>query len=171
MRSCPSGLGGGGVGGVGRVDGARGFGRPAGPRRIRVGSWNVGSLTGKLFELADVLGRHKVDVACFQETRWKGSRTREGNGYKLWYSGSRSARNGVGVILSADLKDNVVHVNRCSDRIMAITLVIEEETVNIISAYAPQVGLSDTEKRSFWDSLDELVRECPSDQRLFIGGI
>ncbi|PWA76137.1 cleavage/polyadenylation specificity factor, 25kDa subunit [Artemisia annua] len=137
---------------------------------IRVGGWNVGSLTGKLFELADALGRHKVDIACFKETRWKGSRTREGNGYKLWYSGSTSARNGVGVILAADLKDNVVHVNRCSDRIMAITLVIEEETVNIISAYAPQVGLSDAEKRSFWDSLDELVRECPSDQRLFIGG-
>ena len=49
----------------------------------------------------------------------------------------------------ADLKDNVVQVNRCSDRIMAITLVIEKETVNIISAYAPHVGLSDAEKRSF----------------------
>ena len=135
-----------------------------------MGSWNVGSLTGKLFELADALGRHKVDIACFQETKWKGSRTREGNGYKLWYSGSRSARNGVGVILAADLKDNVVQVNRCNDRIMAITLVIENETINIVSAYAPQVGLSDAEKRSFWDALDELVRECPSDQRLIIGG-
>ncbi|GKB80695.1 retrovirus-related pol polyprotein LINE-1 [Tanacetum coccineum] len=61
-----------------------GNGRVAGTRRIRVGSWNVGSLTGKLFELCDVLSRHKVDIACFQETKWKGSRTREGadlNGY------------------------------------------------------------------------------------------
>nr|GEY63329.1 ataxia telangiectasia mutated family protein [Tanacetum cinerariifolium] len=28
-----------------------------------------------------------------RKTKWKGSSTREGNGYKLWYSGSSSARN------------------------------------------------------------------------------
>ncbi|GKC82644.1 ataxia telangiectasia mutated family protein [Tanacetum coccineum] len=165
LRSCPSGLG-----GVGGFRGTRGYGSVAGPRRIRVGSWNVGSLTGKLFELCDVLGRHKVDIACFQETKWKGSRTREGNGYRLWYSGSKTARNGVGVILAAGLKDKVVQVTRRGDRIMAISIVIDGETVNVVSAYAPQVGLSDAVKKSFWDALDELVRECPSDQRLIIGG-
>ncbi|PWA79075.1 hypothetical protein CTI12_AA058500 [Artemisia annua] len=167
LRSCPADSGGVGVGGS-RVH--SGDGRLAGSRRIRVGSWNVGSLTGKLFELADVLGRHKVDIACFQETKWKGSSTREGNGYKLWYSGFRSARNGVGVILAAGLKDNVVQVIMKGDRTMKITLVIDVETVNVISAYASQVGRSDVEKRSFWDSLDELVRECPADQRMIIGG-
>ena len=165
LRSCLAELG-----GVGRVRGCRGNARVAAFRRIRVGSWNVGSLTGKLFELADALGRHKVDIACFQETKWKGSSTREGNGYKLWYSGSRNARNGVGVILAAGLKNNVVQVTRSSDRIMAITLVIDGETVNVVSAYAPQVGRSEVEKKNFWDSLDELVREFPSDQRLIIGG-
>ncbi|PWA53852.1 hypothetical protein CTI12_AA441410 [Artemisia annua] len=43
-----------------------------------------------------------------------------------------------------------------SDRIMAITLVIDGETVNVVSAYAPQVGRSEAEKKSFWDSLNEL---------------
>ncbi|GKG25939.1 craniofacial development protein 2-like protein, partial [Tanacetum coccineum] len=75
-------------------------------------------------------------------TKWKGSSTREGNGYKLW----------------------------CGDRIMALSVVIERETVNVISAYAPQVGLSDAIKKNFWDDLDEIVRECPTDQHLFIGG-
>nr|GEW89214.1 craniofacial development protein 2-like [Tanacetum cinerariifolium] len=32
------------------------------------------------------------------------------------------------------------------------------------------VGLSDADKKRFWDALDELVRECPTDQRLIIGG-
>ncbi|PWA34772.1 hypothetical protein CTI12_AA615940 [Artemisia annua] len=104
-------------------------------RRIRIGSWNVGSLTGKLFELADV-----------------------------------TARNGVGVILATGLKDNVVQVIRRSDRIMKITLFIDKETVHVISAYAPQVGRSEEEKKSFWDSLNELVKECRPDQRLIIGG-
>nr|GEX21568.1 hypothetical protein [Tanacetum cinerariifolium] len=97
LRSCRVGLG-----GVGGVRGSTGNGRLAGSRRIRVGIWNVGPLTRKFFELVDVLGIHKVDIACFQETKWKGSSTKEGNGYKLW----------------------------SSNRIMAVTLVIDGETVN-----------------------------------------
>ncbi|GJX16421.1 putative reverse transcriptase domain-containing protein, partial [Tanacetum coccineum] len=57
------------------------------------------------------------------ETKWKGSSTKEGNGYRLWYSGSKTgsqtARNGVGIIVKACLKDKVVHVNR--------KLVLQEE--------------------------------------------
>ncbi|GKE39425.1 craniofacial development protein 2, partial [Tanacetum coccineum] len=124
----------------------------------------------KLLELADALERHKVDIACFQETKWKGSSNREGNGYKLWYSGSPTAKNGVGIILKECLKDKVIQVNRCSDSIITSTLLIEGETVNVISAYAPQVGLSEEDKKTFWDSLDEVVREFPTDQRLILGG-
>nr|GEV20881.1 hypothetical protein [Tanacetum cinerariifolium] len=32
------------------------------------------------------------------------------------------------------------------------------------------VGLSDAEKKRFWEALDELVKECPADERLIIGG-
>nr|GEZ11634.1 ataxia telangiectasia mutated family protein [Tanacetum cinerariifolium] len=42
---------------------------------------------------------------------------------------------------------------------MAITLVVDGETINVISAYAPHVSLGEEEKKSLWDSLDELVRE------------
>nr|GEU56233.1 hypothetical protein [Tanacetum cinerariifolium] len=104
------------------------------------------------------------------ETKWKGSRAREGNGYKLWYSGSSNARNNVGIILAGRLKDNVVRVTRRSDRIMAMSVVIEGETANFISVYTPQVGLSEAEKKRFLDAVDELVKECLTDQRLIIGG-
>ncbi|GKC01325.1 ubiquinol oxidase, mitochondrial-like protein, partial [Tanacetum coccineum] len=128
-------------------------------------------MTGKFLELVDALKRKKVDIACFQETKWKGSRNREGNQYKLWYSGSTTARNGVGVVLAPNLKDKVVEVSRISDRIMMVRLVIEEETISVISAYAPQVGLGEAEKKSFWDSLDDLVRECSmTQQQLIIAG-
>ncbi|GKE93495.1 craniofacial development protein 2-like protein [Tanacetum coccineum] len=126
LRSCPSGLG--------WVDGCRGtsrYDRLTDTHRIRVGSWNIGSLTGKLLELGDALGRRKVDRSCFQETKWKG--------------------------------DNVVQVTRNSDRIIAISEVMDGDTVNVISAYAPQVGISDAVKKRFWDALDELVKVCPND--------
>ena len=45
--------------------------------RLRVGSWNVGSLTGKLRELMDAAIRRRVNILCVQETRWAGQKARE----------------------------------------------------------------------------------------------
>ncbi|XP_071696410.1 uncharacterized protein [Rutidosis leptorrhynchoides] len=53
---------------------------------------------------------------------------------------------------------------------MSVSLIIKEETFTVISAYAPHTGLSDAEKKSFWELLDEVVRGCPADHRLIIGG-
>ena len=35
--------------------------------RIRLASWNIGSLTGKLVELVDVMVRKNVSILCVQE--------------------------------------------------------------------------------------------------------
>nr|GEW35901.1 hypothetical protein [Tanacetum cinerariifolium] len=79
--------------------------------------------------------RYDILVGTRKETNWKGSSTKEGNSYKMWYSGSCSTRSREGVILAARLKDNVVQVTTSDDRIMALSVVIEGETVNVISAY------------------------------------
>ena len=54
--------------------------------RSRLASWNIGSLTGKLAELADVMVRRNVCILCVQETKWVGERARiiEPWGYKLF---------------------------------------------------------------------------------------
>ena len=41
---------------------------------LKVGTLNVGTMTGKSRELADVMERRKVDALCVQETRWKGEK-------------------------------------------------------------------------------------------------
>ncbi|KAG2534800.1 hypothetical protein PVAP13_9NG085246 [Panicum virgatum] len=55
------------------------------PTRFRIGSWNVGSLTGKLRELVDVAIRRRVNILCVQETKWKGQKAKEveDTGFKL----------------------------------------------------------------------------------------
>jgi exonuclease III len=66
------------------------------PRRILLGSWNVGSLTGKLRELVDIaVGRH-VDILCVQETKWRGQKAKEveDTGFKLWYMGAAANKMG-----------------------------------------------------------------------------
>ena len=49
---------------------------------LKFGTLNVGTITRKSRELADILKRRKVDILCMQETRWKGRRARNiGGGY------------------------------------------------------------------------------------------
>ncbi|XP_071713470.1 uncharacterized protein [Rutidosis leptorrhynchoides] len=53
---------------------------------------------------------------------------------------------------------------------MLVRLVIQEVTYTVICPYAPHADLGAAEKRHFWESLDEVVRMCPPDHRLLIGG-
>ena len=47
---------------------------------------------------------------------------------------------GVGIVLSKELKEDLISVSRNSDPVMAIELGLEEMVVNIMCACAPQVG-------------------------------
>ena len=121
------------------------------PTRIRLGSWNVGSLTGRLRELVDSAIRRRVNILCVQETKWKGQKAKEveDTGFKLWYTGTTANRNGVGVLIDKSLKDDVVDVRRRGDRIILVKLVVGDLVLNVISAYAPQVGHDESAKRQF----------------------
>ena len=140
--------------------------------RIHIGSWNVGSLTSKLRELVDAVIRRRVNILCIQETKWNGQKAKEveGTGFKLWYTGATSGRNGVGILIDRSLKDGVVDVRRRGDWIILVWIVVGDSAMNVISAYAPQVGLSDSIKRQFWEDLDSMVSTVPISEKLFIGG-
>ena len=95
--------------------------------RVRVGTLNVGTMTGRGRELADLMERRKVGVLCVQETRWKGDKAKElGGGCKLLRSGAnKQRRNGVGIVISKDLKEDLISVSKRSDRVMSIKLGVE----------------------------------------------
>ncbi|ESN94292.1 hypothetical protein HELRODRAFT_164107 [Helobdella robusta] len=38
---------------------------------LRLGTLNVGSLTSRSMEIAEMLERRRIDIYCLQETRWK----------------------------------------------------------------------------------------------------
>uniref|UniRef100_A0A914WZU0 Endonuclease/exonuclease/phosphatase domain-containing protein n=1 Tax=Plectus sambesii TaxID=2011161 RepID=A0A914WZU0_9BILA len=137
---------------------------------IRIASLNVGSMTGRSRELADVLKKRKVHIACVQEVRWKGEKSRDiGAGYKLIYYGT-STKHGVGVIVNEQLRERVLEVRRISDRLMAVKIDLPEGPMVIISAYAPQVGCAAEEKEAFWESLDALLPNFQDVKHLLIGG-
>ena len=74
-------------------------------------------LLGHGREWEDLMERRKVGVLCVQETRWKGDKAKElGGGCKLIRSGAnKQGRNGVGIVLSKDLKEDLISVSKRSD--------------------------------------------------------
>ncbi|KAK3514616.1 hypothetical protein QTP70_021528, partial [Hemibagrus guttatus] len=137
---------------------------------LRIGTLNVGTMTGKGRDLADMMERRQVDILCVQETRWKGSKACSiGAGFKLFYYGVDSKRNGVGVVLKEEFVRNVLEVKRVSDRVMSLKLEIEGVMLNVVSGYAPQVGCELEEKERFWSELDEVMESIPTGERVVIG--
>ena len=141
-------------------------------RRLRFGTWNIGTLTGKSMEVVDTMTRRKINIMCLQETKWVGAKAREldTSGFKLWYTGKVKNRNGVGIIVDKQWKKDVVDVKRVGDRIISIKLVVEGGAFHVISAYAPQVGSDEQHKIRFWEDLESLVQGIPLGDKIFLGG-
>ncbi|KAK3550307.1 hypothetical protein QTP86_024280 [Hemibagrus guttatus] len=105
-----------------------------------------------------------------KETRWKRSKARSiGAGFKLFYYGVDSKRNGVGVVLKEEFVRNVLEMKRVSDRVMSLKLEIKEVMLNVVSGYVPQVGCELEEKERFWSELDEMMESIPMGERVGIG--
>ena len=115
---------------------------------VRTAIWNVSSMVSRSGEV--LLHRRKIDFCCAQETRWKGESARmlgaNGGRYKFFWQGCNKGTAGVGVFIAERWIDSVVNVVRVNERIMYVKLVIGKQIVNIVSAYAPQVGLSAEER-------------------------
>ncbi|XP_070058024.1 uncharacterized protein [Nicotiana tomentosiformis] len=78
-----------------------------------------------------------------------GTKARDVNGYKLWYSRVVGGKNKVGILVDRDLRELVVDVRRVNDRLLIIKLVVNGFTFNVISAYAPQSELSEESEKIF----------------------
>ncbi|KAL5145603.1 Craniofacial development protein 2 [Glycine soja] len=79
-------------------------------------------------------------------------------------------RNGVGIIVDKEWKKDVVDVRRVGDRIIALKLVVGQDTFNVISGYAPQVGLAEHFKVKFWEDLEGVLQDIPQGEKVFLGG-
>ena len=134
---------------------------------IRVGTLNIGTMTGRGRELEDMMERRNVDILCLEETKWKGSKARNiGGGCKIFYNGADGRKNGIGIVLRKELAESVLEVNRVSDRLMAMKLEVNGSILNIVSAYAPQVNNNMEEKNDFWEDLDGLIESISTEERI-----
>ena len=119
------------------------------------------SLTGRSGELVEALGERRIDIACVQEIRWRGSSYRyfgaTGKRYKLFWMGSDAKTEGVGIFVAEKWVDSVVSVERHSERIMALKMVLRDRLLNVFTVYAPHSGKPDEVKECFWNEVFHLV--------------
>ena len=120
---------------------------------VRVGTWNVGSMSGRGTEVCEELRKRRM--CCLQEVRWRGQGVWficvNGRRYKLWWPGNSDGMGGVGVLMKEELSEKVVEVRRKSDKVMTVMMALKEEVVRIICVYGLQSGRTGAEKERFYD--------------------
>lgn len=82
---------------------------------------------------------------CLHETKWVGEKEKESyrSRFKLWYTEKVRSRNVVCIIVDKEWMKDVMHVKMIGDQITTLKLIMEQHTFNVISAYAPQLGLEE----------------------------
>ena len=135
---------------------------------IRVGTLNIGTMTGSGRELADMMERWNIDILCLQEKSGKGVKrgTLEvaANYSTMELMEEWDTKSG-----GEELIENVLEVKRVPDRLMAMKLKVKGSILNIASAYATQVSNSMEERNDFWQDLDGLVESVLKQERTVLG--
>ena len=108
--------------------------------KIRIATWNVGTLKKRSNEVVETLSRRHIDICGFQEHRWSGSllpyQTRLLTGknlsYKLYWCCSQERYGGAGILLSEQWIDKVFEVKLVFDRVV-LKLIIGEAVFSFFS--------------------------------------
>ena len=97
-----------------------------------------------------------MDLCCLQEIRWRGASAcmieGKGSRYKIFWVGNEKVTGGVGIPFSEEWIEKIFDINWVSDRIMMIKLATDNK-ITVLSCYAPQVGLDNIIKDTFYDKL------------------
>ena len=67
----------------------------------------------------------------------------------LFLMGNEAKTDGVGIFVAEKWADSVVRVERHSERIMVLKMVLGDRLLNVFSVYAPHSGRPDEEKECF----------------------
>ena len=137
---------------------------------VRMGTLNIGTITGKGRELVNLMERKNVDILCLQKTNWKGNKERNiGGGCTLFYNGADERKNRKNIVVREELAESALEVKRVSDRLMAMVLEIKGYILNVVSAYAPQVNNSMEEKNDFGENMDGLIESVLKKEKIVPG--
>ena len=142
--------------------------------KLRIASLNVGTMRGRASEIVETLARRRINICAVQETRWRGCSTRMITGKhcrnKFLWSGDTSDFGGVGILVAEKWVEKIISVDRTSSQQMSLRPLIGREILYIISSYAPQLGLSQSEKDTFFFNPLSCILIVPTEEILLVCG-
>ena len=158
--------------------------RHPGAHLLNVASWNVRTLLDTKRAAARPsaivsleLARYNIDIAALSETRVLGETVLEevGGGYTFFLKGKPEGDKchcGVGFAIRSKLVKHLqgkypVGIN---ERLMTMSLPLEDFTLSIISAYAPTLPSSDESKERFYGVLSDAIKDVPLSHKLLVMG-
>ncbi|KAG0730190.1 Craniofacial development protein 2 [Chionoecetes opilio] len=143
-------------------------------RVLRVGSWNVLSLSDnhRLPLLSGELSRLKVDIVGLSETRRPGSGETSSGGYTYYWSGLSNGHRvrGVAIGISSKLQPSVVEVTPVDERILRVRMKHTLGFMSLVAVYAPTRMRKTEEKEMFYAKLDSVLDQCPPRDTLIVLG-
>src|SRR2546425_1286432 len=91
-----------------------------------------------------------------------------GDKYKVFFSGGKHRRRGVGVILREEVVKSVMMCEPISDRIMVMRLKMAPINVLLVQIYAPCEDEKEEEKERFYERLDQVIGEYKKGRKCLI---
>ena len=105
-------------------------------RNFRVGTLNVNTLKGRVWEVVETLSRRKVDPCCVQETNYWGGHCRiiksKDSRFKMFWSGNSKGTAGVVVFVAEKWIEKVFEIKRVSDRIILVKIIVGQRVFSVI---------------------------------------
>ena len=84
--------------------------------------------------------------------------------------GSEAKTEGVGIFVAEKWVDSVVSVERHSERIMVLKIVLGDRLLNVFTVYAPHSRKPDDEKETFGNEVFHLVTCIPQNEMVVFAG-
>lgn len=144
---------------------------------MRVATWNVKSLfaAGKLDNAIKEMKRMKIDLLGMSEVRWPESGTCKKDNTVLYYSGNgledTHHRNGVGILVTAELNKYVTNFVPISDRALLVQINTQPFKTNVLQIYAPTADRKyDDEIEVFYDQVLDILRKFKKHEITYIIG-
>src|SRR3989441_4222356 len=135
----------------------------------KIATWNVRSLyvSGKLANVLSEMKRMEIDIMGVAETCWDGEgsfpaelpESEGGDKYKVFFSGGKKRRRGVGVIVREEVAKSVMMCEPISERIMIMRLKVAPINILLVQIYAPNEDEDEEEKDRFYERLDKVVKD------------
>jgi len=84
--------------------------------------------------------------------------------------GGEERSESVGIFVAEKWVDNVVSVERHSNRVLILRMVLDNGSLNVLTVYAPDSGKMEEEKESFWNEVAHLMSCILQNEMVVLSG-